>query len=164
MISEGFDDAMTIAAASTVLGVCVAGTVLLIVSTLTMWRVRSHVALRWSHVVTRLLSVTLLGVMLLFIAPRVRTLLLEWDIHLPYVGVPVFKLSDLAYAFFPHLLLIGLVALAAEMTFFESCLWSNDDEQIEFARLCSFLVTSSFGLTLLVVHQLWIDESRHFVG
>lgn len=143
---------MTISAAAVVLGLCMFGTVLLIVSAATMLFIKDRVALRWSHVVTRLLSVALLGITLLFMAPRVRALFLQFGgespTELPTVGVPVMKLSDLTFTFFPHLLLFGLVAMALEMAFFESCL--RRDERVEFARLCSFLVTTTLALTLLI--------------
>ncbi len=132
-----------------VLALHVAGTVLLIVSGASMLRLRERRALQWSHVITRLFSVALLAITLLFMAPRVKALLLGFGTPLPHFGELVFKLSDLASVFFPYLLLFGLVAAGAEMMFFESCLRRDEDSQVEFARLCSFLVTIGLGLTLL---------------
>ncbi len=143
---------MTISAAAIVLGLCVFGTVLLIVSAAAMLFIKDRVALRWTHVVTRLLSVALLGITLLFMAPRVIALYLlfggESPTALPTVGVPVFTLSHWTVTYFPQLLLFGLVAVALEMMFFESCV--RRDERVEGARLCSFLVTCTTGLTLLI--------------
>lgn len=140
---------MTISATVTVLGLCLAGTVLLIVAAVTMWFAKGRVALRWSHVVTRLWSVVLLGITLLLLTPHVSELLLGFGTPLPHFGVVVFKLSESVRAYFPQLLLLGLVAMAVEMVFVEHCLRRDEEEQIEFAKLCSFLVTSVFGLTLL---------------
>lgn len=141
---------MTITTAAIVLGLCVAGTVLLIVSATKMFSIRDRVALRWYHVLTRLLSVALLGIISLFMAPRVKALLISFDLNLPYLGMPVFKLGDIAFTFFPHLLLFCIVAVTLEMLFFDRCLRRDEDEQVEFARLCSFLVTSTLVLTLLI--------------
>lgn len=141
---------MTTSAAAIVLGLCVVGTLMLIGAAIQLLSARSRVALRWLHLVTRLLSVSLMGITLLLLAPRVKALLVGFGTSLPYVGMPVFTLSDWACAGVVPLVLFGLVAVTAEMLFLEICLRRDDDEQLEFARLCSFLVIIVLALMLLV--------------
>ena len=141
---------MTISVALNMLGLCALGTLLLIVSTVAMWRVRGRVALRWSHVVTRLLAVLLAGITLVFYAPQVKALHLRFGTAVPYAAMPMFRLSEVVLAYLPYLLLFGLGALVAEMTFFESCLRRDEDEHGEFAKICSILMTVIVVLMLLI--------------
>ena len=134
--------------AAIVLGMCGICTVLLTVSAIRMLSLQERVALRWSHVVTRLFSLALVGILFLLVTPSVQTILVGFGVELPNAGRPGFKLSEWARSFWPAFVLIGLASVVLEMVFVEKCLRRDNHE--EFARLCSFLVTCLFLMTLFV--------------
>ena len=134
--------------ATIVLGVCVVSTVLLMASAIRMLSLSERVALRWSHVGTRLFSVALLGILFLLVTPSVQTMLVGFGVALPSAGRPGFKLSEWARAYILAFVLIGIASVVLEMFFVEKCLRRDNHE--EFARLCSFLVTCLLLMTLFV--------------
>ena len=122
-------------------------TLVLFVATASIWAIRDRRLLRWWHIVTRVFSVILFGVTLLGTLPQFKAFVIAFGVELPGISVMAIELSDLARRLFVPLLLIGSMALAGEMVFIESCL--RRDEQVDFAKLCSFLVTGSMAVILL---------------
>ncbi len=122
-------------------------TLALLVATASIWVIRDRRMLRWWHVITRLFSVLLFGATLLGMLPRFKAFVISFGTELPGISVMAIQLSDLASRFFGPLLLIVPMALTGEMIFIESCL--RRDEQVDFAKLCSFLVTGSIAMILL---------------